>query len=109
MPCCHSSAFHETTGVERRARVAALYLEGCTQTEISRIVGVNQATVSRDLALARREWRTNVLRDFTERQAEELAKLALLEAEAWSAWERSKRSVETLTSARGRPMQAAIN
>ena len=41
---------------ERRARVAKLYLSNVSQWEITVQLGVNQGTVSRDLAAIQDEW-----------------------------------------------------
>jgi hypothetical protein len=90
----------QTTTEERRARVAGLYLEGQTQFVIAKEVGVNQSTVSRDLEAIRAEWRGSALRDFGERQAEELARIDKLETEAWAAWHRSKLPSEVTTAER---------
>jgi hypothetical protein len=97
MPRRRAKVLSETKLAERRAKVAALYLEGQPQAEIARRLKVNQSTISRDLAVCRQEWRAGMLRDFDERQAEELAKLDRLEAEAWAAWQRSTRPAQTTT------------
>jgi hypothetical protein len=52
-------------------------------------------TVSKDLAHLRAQWRAAASHDFAAKQAEELAKLAHLEREAWEAWERSCEVAET--------------
>lgn len=78
----------------RRAKVAAMYLLGDTQQEIAKAVGVSQVTVSYDLAAVRKQWLASSLRDFDAMKGEELARLELLEREAWEAWSRS-RSAET--------------
>lgn len=80
--------------LDRRERVAALYLQGKSQQAIARLVGVSQATVSGDLAAVRKDWLASTLRDFDLKQAEELAKLDRLELVAWEAWERSCRDVQ---------------
>jgi hypothetical protein len=80
---------------ERRAKVAALYLAGKSQQAIAGVVGVSQMTVSKDLAHLRAQWRANAMRDFGAKQAEELAKLAHSEREAWEAWRRSCGEAET--------------
>ena len=80
----------EATVAERHERVARLYLQGQTQRQIAKVVGVSQTQVCFDLQAIREEWRKSALMNFTERQAQELAKLERLEAEAWDAWERSK-------------------
>jgi hypothetical protein len=81
----------ETKIIDRRQRVAALYLRGRTQTSIAEELGCDQATVSRDLASLRGEWKESALRDFDEAKALELARVDALESEAWSAWEAGKK------------------
>jgi hypothetical protein len=82
--------------LDRRQKVAALYLQGKTQWDIARLVNVSQGTVSNDLAAIREDWLASALRDFDSKKAEELAKLDRLEAEAWEAWQRSKEDAETV-------------
>jgi len=81
---------HVFAMAQRRARVAELYLSGKTQQQIAADVGVSQMTVSTDFAALRKAWLASSLRDFDAMKAEELARLALLEREAWEAWHRSK-------------------
>lgn len=75
--------------LERRERVATLYLQGKTQWDIARLVKVSQGTVSNDLAAIREGWLASTLHDFDAKAAEELAKVGQLEATAWEAWQRS--------------------
>ncbi len=75
--------------LERRRQVAALYLQGKTQTEIARLLGTTQPRVCLHLKAIRKEWLASCVRDFDEAVAEELAKLNNIEAEAWAAFERS--------------------
>lgn len=75
--------------VDRRRRVAELYLSGKMLTEIAETEGVDKAQISRDLKAIRQEWRTSTLLDFSEAQNRELAKLDALEQTHWRAWERS--------------------
>lgn len=87
---------HVFAMAQRRARVATLYLAGKTQQQIAAEVGVSQMTVSTDLAALRKAWLASSLRDFDTMKAEELARLELLEREAWEAWSRSKQDAETI-------------
>jgi DNA-directed RNA polymerase specialized sigma24 family protein len=75
---------------ERQREVARLYLQGCTQVEIGRRVGISQATVSHDVAAVREQWRRESVRDMAELLTVELAKLDLLEKEYWAGWRRSQ-------------------
>src|SRR5262245_53581405 len=75
--------------LDRRKRVAALYIQGQSQARIAEQVGVAQGTISYDLQAIRKEWLASSVRDFDEAKSQELAKLDHLEAEAWAGWERS--------------------
>lgn len=85
--------------LERRQRIARLYLQGLTQHEIARQVGLTQAAVSLALTACRRYWQEESKRDFEEKLALELAKLNELEREAWDAWRSSRDPI----SPRGSP------
>jgi predicted transcriptional regulator len=80
---------------ERRVRVAELYLEGKPQPQIAKILGINQAMVSRDLASIREEWLKSSVRDFETSKAQEIAKIDRLEEQAWDAWHRSTQEQRT--------------
>jgi len=75
---------------DRRRNVANLYLQGAWQPEIARQVGVSQSTISRDLAVVRRQWLKEASRDYDAKVAEELAKIDAVELEAWTEWNKSK-------------------
>jgi len=84
--------------LQRRQRVAELYLTQHTQWEIARRLGINQSNVSRHLKALREEWQQSALMDFNARKAEELAKIDQLERDARRAWKRSKRTKEIETA-----------
>jgi hypothetical protein len=81
--------------LERRHQVAQLYLQGWTQQAIARQLEVVQSTICTDLQQIRREWRASSIRDFDEARAVELQKIDQLEREAWAAWERSQKPLQT--------------
>ena len=84
--------------IARDRRLASdLYLQGKLQAEIAEALGVDQSTVSRDLAALHRKWLDSALVDFSEAKAQELAKIDRLEREYWRAWERSCEDAETMT------------
>jgi transcriptional regulator with XRE-family HTH domain len=86
--------------MERRHQIARRYLQGSMQSQIARELGVSQQQISYDLKAIRAAWLASLVRDFDEAKATELAKLDLLEHEAWSAWTRSQQPREmTLTEA----------
>ena len=73
----------------RRRNVARLYLQGLTQEEIAEQVGVDQATVSRDLEAMRKQLWGEAEEDLQELRTKELQRLSMIEEQAWEAWERS--------------------
>lgn len=82
----------------RRYEVAKLYLTGWRQPAIADHLGVNQAQISRDLAVIRRAWMKSAVMDFNEQRSQELAKIDALEAEYWEAWRRSQEDAEVRTT-----------
>jgi hypothetical protein len=98
----------------RRAQVANLYLRGFRrQTEIANQLGVDRATVSRDLKVIKERWKDSAVRDLDEAREQELDRLAIIEQEAWVAWEASKKARETstteqITGADGERLKAGI-
>jgi hypothetical protein len=75
---------------ERLAKVARFYLFGWTQTRIGNELIVSQQQISYDLKIVRQRWLESSIRDFNEAKAQELAKLDLVEARYWAAWERTQ-------------------
>ncbi len=75
---------------QRRAEVAKMYLMGMYQSEIAKKVGVTQSQISQDLKMLNKAWIAGAQDDISEAKAREVAKLDLIEAEAWDAWVRSK-------------------
>ena len=79
-----------------RRRISDLYLQGWLQTDIAKEVGIDQSTVSRDIAFLQEEWQKSSLIDIDAKKAEELAKVDRLEREYWKAWDESCKAEETL-------------
>jgi len=73
-----------------RAVIADRYLRGERQADIAAALGLNQSTVSRDLAALQAEWMARSVEKLDARKAEELARIDALEREYWQAWEASK-------------------
>ena len=65
---------------ERRRLVASLYLRHVHQADIARELGVDQATVSRDITALKEDWRAQALSDVQDRVRRELAELDHLES-----------------------------
>lgn len=79
----------EVTILDRRRRVASLYLAHQTQTTIARTLSVSQTTVSEDLAALKEEWRRESLTDIAqviEREAAELDEMERRAAIADAKW-----------------------
>lgn len=91
----------ESQKAKHLAEIATRYLRGETQAAIASTLGINQSTVSRDLASLRQIWRDSAVRDFDELVAEQLAKIDALEAEYWQAWQRSVTVKETIRNESG--------
>jgi hypothetical protein len=73
-----------------RVELIRRYLQGETQQAIADSLGVSQGQIAYDLKIIRGRWLESMLRDFDELKSEQLAKIDLMESEAWSAWEKSK-------------------
>jgi thymidylate synthase len=85
---------------ENRKDIASLYVRGATQAQIAGQLNLSQPTVCRDLKVIHTEWRREMLGDFDERKARELAKIDELEREYWDAWKVSKAQREISTTAK---------
>lgn len=95
MPLPKNAKNDEYRALERKAKVAKLYLEGKAQWEIAELVGSTQPTVSKDLAEIREQWQESYKEAFSEKVAVELAKIDKVEAAAWEGWYRSCGDVVT--------------
>jgi hypothetical protein len=81
------------------SRVAELYLRGRTQSEIGQELGVSRQQISYDLKVLQKRWQEAALSDFSQKKAQELAKIDALERAYWQAWQDSKRDRGTTTTA----------
>jgi hypothetical protein len=75
--------------LDRRRRVASMYLCGMSQWEIGRKLGVTQQCIAKDIQALEREWLTSMVVDIDAAKAKELARIDRLERVAWRAWRRS--------------------
>lgn len=85
---------------ERRALVVRLYIQGHFQSEIAIRANVSQATVHRDIKATHARWQKDPLIDLTEAKLRELARINVVEYEAWQGWQRSttaERRTKTIT------------
>lgn len=71
--------------IRDRRVIGDLYLKGWTQTAIGEELGLSQQTISRDIGALHKDWLVSSLVDFDKAKAGELAKIDLLEREAWGA------------------------
>jgi hypothetical protein len=88
-----------------QAEVARLHCLGRPLRAIAETLGLPLTTVFRDLTAAREQWQRDMAGYAGRAVAEELAKLAVTEAEAWAGWEASRKPAErttTRTTAGGR-------
>lgn len=75
---------------KRKWEAVDLYCQGKRQVEIAETLGISQPTVARYLKAAFDEWRAKGIGKLDEHKQRELAKIDMLEREAWAAFERSK-------------------
>jgi len=94
---------NSTALAKRRYDAAQMNLAGMTLAQIGQKLGVDPATVCRDLAWVRQEWRKGAVENFDQARALELAKLNHLEKCCWQAWERSQQDKVTRIEVRSTP------
>ena len=88
---------------EDRRIIAAAYLRGVFQADIAAQLNaregiaytITRQTIGNDLKVIRKAWLASAVRDFDERQSQELAKVDELEATYWAAYDRSCEDVVT--------------
>lgn len=70
-------------------KISKLYLQGKTQLEISKIIGVSRVQICYDIKQVFLEWKQERIEFFEEKILLELEKINLLESEAWNGWHSS--------------------
>jgi predicted transcriptional regulator len=74
----------ETERHARRAKVTSILLSGvANQTAIAEQLGVNQATISRDIRIIEGEWRKEAVANVAEAKGQDLQRLERLIAATW--------------------------
>jgi hypothetical protein len=73
-----------------RVTIAELYLKGWNQARIGEYLEINQSTVCRELKKIKAAWKAESVRDYDLHVDMQLHRLALVEVEYWSGWERSQ-------------------
>jgi hypothetical protein len=84
--------------LERRKRVAGMYLRGMSQWEIGRQLGVTQQCIAKDVHALEKEWLASAVVAIDAAKAKELARIDRLERIAWRAWRRSCQRKERATT-----------
>ncbi len=84
--------------LERRKRVAGMYLRGLSQWEIGRHLGVTQQCIAKDVHALEKEWLASAVVAIDAAKAKELARIDRLERVAWRAWRRSCQRKERATT-----------
>lgn len=74
-----------------KATIAGMRLRGKQITEICREIGIDRAFAYKLYKEIETQWMESARRSLDEFKAEELARIDTLEAEAWDAWNRSKK------------------
>jgi hypothetical protein len=84
---------------ENRMQIASLRLRGLTFPEIAAEVNLSVSEAYREYKVVEQRWRVAAFDDLAELKARELARIDLIEQEAWRAYERSQEmSIETRQS-----------
>ncbi len=101
------------------ARISELYLQGHTHEQIARIIGeefyqdkavdfgvtpenfLTRRTIGNDIKTIEERFRQAVIGDIATLKGQELAKLGLIEREAWEGWKRSIGQAVTTTTREG--------
>ena len=73
----------------RQREVARLYMQGQPLGIIAEEMGLAEATISQDISAVRKRWLAEATLAMDERKAQELARIDLVEEEAWKGWQRS--------------------
>ncbi len=77
-----------------------MYEQGMTQSEIARELGVHKSQITRDMQAIRKKSMNRAAKTFESHVESQLNKLEMLEAEAWAAFEES-RKVKKVTKKKG--------
>jgi len=77
-----------------RMTIAELYLKGWSQSRIGEYLELDQSTICRELKKIKQAWKAEAVRDYDLHVGEQLGRLAMVEAEYWSGWERSQQPKE---------------
>lgn len=84
----------KTEKAHHREQIAAMRLRHVKTADIAAALGISDATVKRELRKVEAEWLAASQEAIDQIKARELQKLDMLEAEALSQWERSKKDYQ---------------
>lgn len=82
---------------ERRRKVGEMYAQGYVMWPIAKLLGVDVATISRDLEVVRKEWLEQRTASYDEHMQRQLIGIEMQESQLWEAWYRSCQ-LETVTT-----------
>ncbi len=77
-----------------RALTAEMYLQGHTQVQIAKKIGISTGQVCIDLQIIRDQWAASAILNINEAKNVELARINLIEKEAWVDFYRSREDAE---------------
>lgn len=90
VPTVHVRSRKKLMSTARRQReVATLYMRGQPIGLIAEELKLGEATISNDLTAIRKLWLKQAAQAMDERKAQELARIDMVEEEAWKGWLRS--------------------
>lgn len=75
--------------LERRSRIAEMYLRGVEQYKIAEELGVSTGQISQDLKKLAQQWQASINQNMDEIKAREMEKINNLEKQYYDAWIRS--------------------
>lgn len=81
---------NRTVRANHRQKIAELRLTGNSIADIVRITRISKSTVHRELRSLAADWRAAAADSIDEHRQLELARLEVIEREAWIEWERSR-------------------
>lgn len=91
--------------VERRKRIAELYLKGHYQQQIADTVGVSRRQVGKDLEKINEMWQKECVTSIEKAKTRELMKIDKLEQTYWEAWEKSIKDYnQKIEKQKGKPI-----
>ena len=88
-------------------RISTWYLRGYSVPEIMAEFNIEQNLIEGVLEQLKQKWHEEATESPRKRREKELAKINMLEKEAWKGWDRSRETVETSDTDKGMPIEYA--